>query len=105
MIGWGDALLELDYSIRRLEAEMEHGRLVQIALGAALRPEKASRGRRLARRMGNLMVGLGCRLGQGLSAGPPTNKRLGRTEQGTLWERCAWYHSVDSHGKQTEEIV
>lgn len=70
MMGWGDALFELDYNVSRIEAEMEHDRLAQIALGAAPRPEKESRGRRLARLMGNLMTGLWCRLGQALSTGP-----------------------------------
>lgn len=69
MMGWGDALFELDYNVRRIEAEMEHDRLVQIALDAASKPEKESRGRRLARRMGSLIAGLWCRLGQGLTTG------------------------------------
>jgi hypothetical protein len=67
MMGWGDALFEVDYKVRRLEAERQHDRLVQIALGAASRREKESLGRRLGRRMGGLMAGLWCRLGQRLT--------------------------------------
>jgi hypothetical protein len=60
MMGWGDALFELDYNVRKIEAELQHDRLVQIALGTASRPEKESRGRRLARQMGDLMAGFWC---------------------------------------------
>jgi hypothetical protein len=72
MMGWGDALFELDYNVRKIEAELERDRLVQIALGAASRREKESRGRRLAWRMGDLMARLWCWRERRLSPDPGT---------------------------------
>lgn len=60
MMGWGDALIEMEHNIRKIEAELQHDRLVQIALSAASKPQKESRGRRLARRTGDLMAGFWC---------------------------------------------
>jgi hypothetical protein len=59
-MGWGDALIEIDYSARRLEAGLELDRLEPVAEAATSRPEKQPLGRRLAWKMGDAMAGLWC---------------------------------------------
>jgi hypothetical protein len=60
MMGWGDALIEMEYNVRRLEAELQRDRLVHVAKGATSRLEKESLRRRLAWRAGDFMAGLWC---------------------------------------------
>jgi hypothetical protein len=60
MMGWGDALVEVDYNIRKIEAELEQDRMIQIAKHASVGLEKESRRRSLSGRLGGLMAGFWC---------------------------------------------
>jgi hypothetical protein len=60
MMGWSDALIEMDYNARRLEVELQRDRLVPAVKGATSRLEKESLRRALAWRAGDLMAGVWC---------------------------------------------
>ena len=62
MQGLGDAFFEMDYRTKRIEAELEKDRLAHLAATSRPRKERLLGIRRMAARLGDLLVGLGCSL-------------------------------------------
>ena len=62
MQGLSDAMVEMEYRTKSFEAELEHERLAMLAAAARSRGGIVSQSRRMVMRLGDLLVGLGCRL-------------------------------------------
>ena len=70
MQGLGDAMVEMEYRTESLEAELEQDRLAWLAAAARSRKGMVSQSRRMVVRLGDLLVGLGCRLQARFAAEP-----------------------------------
>jgi hypothetical protein len=70
MQGLGDAMVEMDYRTKSIEAEIEQNRLAMLAAAARSRDGMVSQSRRMVMRLGDLLVSLGCRLQARYAAEP-----------------------------------
>jgi len=70
MQGWGDAMFEMEYRTRSIEAELEQRQLARLAAAARSKDGMVSQSRRMAVRLGDLLAGLWCQL-QSRSATEP----------------------------------
>ena len=57
-----NALFEMQYRVKSMEAEVEHHRLAKLAAASRPRKERMFGVRRMAVRLGDLVAGLRCRL-------------------------------------------
>ena len=70
MQGLGDARVMMEYQTKNIETELEHDRLARLASASRPRKERLLGIRRVVVRLGDLLVGLGCRLQARYAAEP-----------------------------------